>query len=98
MNDKLLPLLPSALHILEIVNCSEFEAHDMAGFLISKGGHLRELILNHNQSLSLSFLPSLGLACPRLEVLRMNLHYYAQGLQDSSTYNCFKGLHSFFTQ
>lgn len=76
MNSWLLPLLPKSLRNLELINCWEVIADDFAEFLITHGHHLRVLTLNHNQSLSLSFLSVLGSACPGLQVLRMNLTYF----------------------
>ena len=76
VNHKLLPMLPRNLRHLELINCWEVVAEDFGAFLLTHGNQLRYLILNHNQSLSLSFLPVLGDACPRLQVLRMNLVYF----------------------
>lgn len=76
VNAKLLPLLPKSLHNLELINCWDFHADDFANFLISHGNQLRSLTLNHNLSLNLSFLPILGIACPKLEALQMNLSYF----------------------
>jgi hypothetical protein len=76
VNSKLLPLLPTSLRNLELINCWEVIADDFALFLLTHGSQLRCLTLNHNQSLSLSFLPTLGVACPRLQIFRMNLTYY----------------------
>lgn len=39
--------------------------------------NLEELELNHNLSLDLAFLPTLGATCPRLKVLKMDLQYYS---------------------
>jgi hypothetical protein len=76
VNSKLLPLLPASLRTLELINCWEVVADDFASFLLTHGSQLRCLLLNHNQSLSLSFLPTLGEACPKLQVFRMNLTYF----------------------
>ncbi|KAK0122424.1 hypothetical protein ONS95_010660 [Cadophora gregata] len=76
VNAKLLPLLPTGLRNLELINCWEVIASDFAPFLLTHGRQLRCLTLNHNQSLSLAFLPMLGPGCPNLQVLRMNLTYY----------------------
>lgn len=76
VNATLLPLLPIGLKHLELINCWEVNADDFAAFLLTHGRHLRCLTLNHNQSLSLSFMPALGVACPDLEVFRMNLTYF----------------------
>jgi hypothetical protein len=75
-NAKLLPLLPTNLRNLELINCWEIIAEDLAGFLLTHGHQLRVLTLNHCQSLSLAFLPTLGEACPKLQVFRMNLTYF----------------------
>ncbi|KAH8769608.1 hypothetical protein F5882DRAFT_412055 [Hyaloscypha sp. PMI_1271] len=75
-NAKLLPLLPTNLRNLELVNCWEIIADDLAEFLLTHGRQLRVLTLNHCQSLSLAFLPTLGEACPNLQAFRMNLTYF----------------------
>ena len=75
-NSKLLPLLPKNLRNLELINCWEVIADDLANFLLTHGRQLRVLTLNHCQSLNLAFLPFLGEACPNLCVLRMNLMYF----------------------
>ncbi|KAB5583363.1 hypothetical protein GE09DRAFT_1167362 [Coniochaeta sp. 2T2.1] len=72
----LLSSLPKSIEHLELTNCWEIKADHMVEYLQSHGNALRHLTLNHNQSLSLAFLPVLGKACPRLETLRMNLTYY----------------------
>ena len=76
VNAKLLPLLPKSLHNIELINCWDFHADDFAEFLLSSGSQLRSLTLNHNLSLSLSFLFILGAACPKLQTLHMNLAYF----------------------
>lgn len=67
-------MLPSSLRVLEIINCKELEAEDLAAYLDKKGQHLQELLLSHNEALTLSFLPKLSEAY-RLEVLRVTLHH-----------------------
>jgi hypothetical protein len=76
LNYKLLPMLPKNLRHLELINCWEVLADDFAEFLVTHGSQLRTLTLNHNQSLSLGFLPVLGSACPHLQVFKMNLTYF----------------------
>jgi hypothetical protein len=76
VNMTLLPLLPRNLRNLELINCWNIKAEELADFLLTHGSQLRCLTLNHNQSLSLSFLPVLGTACPKLQVFRMNLTYF----------------------
>lgn len=75
-NVKLLSLLPTTLRHLELINCWEVTADHLAEFLLTHGGQLRSLTLNHNQSLSLSFLPVLGTGCPKLQLFKMNLTYF----------------------
>ena len=77
VNGKLLSLLPSTLLSLSITNCINLTSEAVQTFLSEKGRHLEELVLNHNQSLDLSFLTTLKANCPRLEVLRMDLNYYS---------------------
>jgi hypothetical protein len=76
-NGTLLPLLPTNLKTFELINCWEVTAEDLGSFLLTHGYNLIRLILNHNISLNLSFLPSLGASCPKLEDLRMNLTYFS---------------------
>ncbi|TLS23720.1 uncharacterized protein PpBr36_06297 [Pyricularia pennisetigena] len=76
VNEHLLPLLPTTLEHLELVNCWDVTADSLAEFLRSHGHHMLHLSLHHNQSLSLAFLPLLGECCPKLETLQMNLTYY----------------------
>ncbi|OBT62011.1 hypothetical protein VE03_08268 [Pseudogymnoascus sp. 23342-1-I1] len=76
LNHRLLLSLPNNLKHLDIIACSELASDDLAEFLVTHGRQLRTLTLNHNQSLSLSFLTILGSACPHLVSLQMNLTYY----------------------
>jgi hypothetical protein len=76
LNHELLLSLPSNLKHLDIIACSELSSDDLAEFLVTHGRQLRTLTLNHNQSLSISFLTILGSACPNLVSLQMNLTYY----------------------
>ena len=75
INPTLLPLLPKNLTTLEITECP-IDSKMMASFLSTHGRCLRQLILNHNQSLNLSFLLQLAESCPVLELLTMDLSYY----------------------
>ena len=77
VSGALLPLLPYNLVSLSITNCGELLSDALTAFLTTHGGHLEELVLNHNQALDMSFLVNLKQACPKLEVLRMDTTYYS---------------------
>ena len=76
VNDRLLSKLPHNLQTLEIVECPVLKSSSLGGFLAAKGGNLRQLILDHNQSLNLSFLTHLAQSCPKLELLTADLRYF----------------------
>ncbi|KAF2710829.1 hypothetical protein K504DRAFT_429172 [Pleomassaria siparia CBS 279.74] len=76
-NDTLLPLLPDNLTSLNITNCINITSDALQEFLVMHGRRLEELVLNHDQSLGLSFLVDLKQTCPRLEVLRMDMTYFS---------------------
>jgi hypothetical protein len=76
VNEVLLPLLPDSLSVLSITNCAGITSDVLHPFLISHGSHLRELVLDHNQRLNLSFLPDLAMACPQLKIFKMDFKYY----------------------
>ncbi len=76
VNDRLLSNLPHNLQTLEIVECSALKSSSLDGFLAAKGGNMRQLILDHNQSLNLSFLSHLAQSCPKLELLKADLRYF----------------------
>jgi hypothetical protein len=80
---RLLPLLPTNLVSLSIINCGELLSDSLSSFLTSHGTYLEELVLNHNQALDLSFLVDLKQSCPRLEVLRMDTTYYSSLVMSS---------------
>jgi hypothetical protein len=77
VSGRLLPLLPANLVSLNITNCGELLSDALQAFLATHGAQLEELVLNHNQSLDLSFLVDLKNSCPKLEVLRMDTTYYS---------------------
>lgn len=70
--------LPTTLHRLELSNCLEITSDIMLTYFATSGSQLRELVLSHNAALSLSFLQGLKFGCPRLEVLRTDLHCYSE--------------------
>ncbi|KAK4155232.1 hypothetical protein C8A00DRAFT_13722 [Chaetomidium leptoderma] len=75
-NGQLLPLLPKSLRTLELINCWDITSDDFANYLLSGGYQLKHLILQHNQSLSLSFLTILGTTCPNLQLLSVDFKTY----------------------
>lgn len=77
VSGQLLPLLPTNLVSLSIINCGELLSDALQAFLSTHGAHLEDLALSHNQSLDLSFMVDLKASCPRLEVLRMDTTYYS---------------------
>lgn len=76
VNTRLMPMLPDHLQSLEIIDCSALESPNLRSFLVAKGRILRQLTLDHNNSLNLSFLVDLALHCPKLESLKMDLRYF----------------------
>ncbi|KJY02388.1 hypothetical protein TI39_contig55g00003 [Zymoseptoria brevis] len=78
--DKFLQRLPVNLERLELSNCLEITSDIMQTFFTTSASQLRELVLNHNAALNLSFLQGLKTSCPRLEVLILDLHYYSEKL------------------
>lgn len=76
VNDRLLSKLPFNLQVLEIVESPALKSSLLDGFLAAKGGNLRQLILDHNQSLNLSFLTNLAEHSPKLELIKADLRYF----------------------
>lgn len=76
--DKFLQRLPTTLERLELSNCLEITSDMMRTFFSTSGAQLREVVLNHNAALSLSFLQGLKASCPRLEILKVDLHYFSE--------------------
>lgn len=76
--EDFLEQLPKSLERLELSNCLEVTSDMLRKYLANGGSQLRELVLNHDSALDLSFLPNLKTLCPRLEVLKMDLTYYSE--------------------
>lgn len=76
VDGQFLSLLPKNIEHLEIINCWELTAEMLSEYLSTHGRSLRRLTLHHNQSLNLSFAPLLGMCCPELRELSMNLLIY----------------------
>lgn len=80
INEKLLPLLPTQLERLELMNCPNLDSEGLSIFLETGGQNLLELILNHNQALNLSFLADFAVSCPKVQKLKMDLLYHSPNL------------------
>ena len=72
----LLPLLPQHLASLCISDCSAVTSEMLGPFLNTHGTYLRELTLDHNRALNLTFLVDLASACPKLQRLKMDLTFF----------------------
>jgi hypothetical protein len=79
-----LQLLPKSLTSLGITICDRLTSDGLQAFLSSHGSNLKQLVLNHNSSLSMSFLTTLKETCPRLEGFEMDLTYYSKYVASSS--------------
>ncbi|KAL8778345.1 MAG: hypothetical protein Q9213_007455 [Squamulea squamosa] len=64
------------LEYFAVINCQFFNSSVLAPFLASHGKNMRELILDHNNSLDLAFMPQLAASCPKMERLKMDLRFY----------------------
>ena len=73
---SIMQALPDALESLAIKNTQGIYSEPLAAFLKQRGRYLRELVLDHNQALDLSFLQDLKESCPRLCKLQMDLTFY----------------------
>lgn len=78
VNGSFLTRLPKSLKQIELTNCNYFTSDDFQAFILAYGSNLRIITLNHNKSLSLFWLQSLGSACPILEALKMDLTYFTE--------------------
>ena len=75
-NKKFMSSIPRNLELLEITNCYSINSDLLNDFLTTHGQNIKELILDHNQALNLSFMVDFAVTCPKAEILRMNLTYY----------------------
>lgn len=76
VNQKLLRLLPHQLESLEMVKCLSLTSSVLSEFLSTHGRELLELNLDQNPALNLSFLTEFAAACPKIQVLGINLRLY----------------------
>ena len=76
VGDRLMALLPASLQALDIYDCAFLRSSALNAFLSIKGNDLRQLNLDHNIALNLSFLADLAKNCPNLRHFRMDLVYF----------------------
>lgn len=76
VGDRLTPLLPANLQALDIFDCAFLRSSALNAFLSDRGNNLRQLNLDHNIALNLSFLADLAKNCPNLRHFRMDLVYF----------------------
>ena len=86
--ESFLPMLPQQLESFQLIDCQHVTSDTLHLFLVTHGSNLRRLVLNHNQSLNLAFSTDLAVACPKLQVFKMNLRYYSthDNYSDSEPY------------
>lgn len=77
VNQELLPLLPRQLESLEIVQCPSITSSLLSSFLSTHGQEMLHIILDHNQTLNLSFLTDFAVSCPKIQTLGMNLRFFS---------------------
>ena len=77
LDDAFLSLLPRNLQSLRISAWPSLTSDRLRPFLLTHGSNMRELILDHNQSLNIDFLIDFALACPVLENLRVDMSFYS---------------------
>ncbi|KAI4156811.1 MAG: hypothetical protein L6R39_001007 [Caloplaca ligustica] len=68
--------LPKILQVLKFVNCPLLGSLSLAKLLRTHGSNLKELVLEHNDSLDLGFLQGLRANCPKLERIRVDLRFF----------------------
>ncbi len=83
---------PARLAQLTVINCRSFDSRALDTYLANYGGHMKELILDHNPSLNLAFLPHLKSSCPELRMLKMDLTYYSTINNDAALDPLFQSL------
>lgn len=83
LEGRFLERLPPNLERLEITNCLELTSDMLSSYLKTRGSHLRGLVLNHNPALNLTFLTGLGMLCPRLQTLKVDLRYYSEKINSN---------------
>ncbi|KAK5132498.1 hypothetical protein LTR08_009044 [Meristemomyces frigidus] len=83
LTDALLSALPLTLTRLEITSCLELTSPMLETYLSTSAPRLKTLVLNHNISLNLSFLPPLARLTPNLETLTLDLRSFSERLNSN---------------
>ncbi|TID20082.1 hypothetical protein E2P81_ATG07387 [Venturia nashicola] len=84
VDSEWLQLLPTTLTNLGFTSCDRLTSDGLQAFLTSHGSNLKELVLNHNSALSMSFLTTLKETCPYLENFEMDLTYHSKFVSTNS--------------
>ncbi|KLJ06296.1 hypothetical protein EMPG_10280 [Blastomyces silverae] len=75
VDDNLLSYLDLNLRSLKLVNCENVTSANLGTFLARRGQSLRELVLEHNRYLNMSFTTDLATSCPHLEAFTLDLNF-----------------------
>ncbi|EEQ90523.1 uncharacterized protein BDCG_05643 [Blastomyces dermatitidis ER-3] len=75
VDDNLLSYLDLNLRSLKLVNCENVTSANLGTFLARRGQSLRDLVLEHNRYLNMSFTADLAMSCPHLEAFTLDLNF-----------------------
>ncbi|OJD22108.1 hypothetical protein ACJ73_06550 [Blastomyces percursus] len=75
VDDNFLSYLDLNLRSLKLVNCENVTSANLATLLAHRGHSLRELVLEHNRYLNMSFTTNLATSCPHLEAFTLDLNF-----------------------
>lgn len=92
VDSEWLQLLPTTLTNVGFTSCARLTSEGLQAFLSSHGSNLKELVLNHNSALSMSFLTTMQETCPYLENFEMDLTYHSKFASTNSTEPKFENL------
>lgn len=89
VDERVLLNLPNTLQSLTLDGCKNLTSQTLSLFLASHGKSLKELIITHNPSLTMSFTTHLASLCPLLEVLKFgfNADFHATDYADETSLN-----------
>lgn len=81
VSSTFLPQLPATLRCIRLCNCDRVFSEHLKFFLKSHGQNLRELALENNRHLNMSFITDLAQFCPNLVKFKMDIQ-----IHDTSSY------------